>query len=104
LISSDRRVIFEKLIYCRSTLDVVEQMLDRDAGTLEAGCSAHAFRIYPDDFAEYALLFRRHSYSLPLICLKNPLPQPDRLRRYFDKLIVANKLNRLFQVHQTGRH
>ncbi len=50
---------------------------------------------------------RRHSCllrCLSLVRLQDLLPQPDRLRRHFHQLILANEFERLLQVQQTWRN
>jgi hypothetical protein len=39
---------------------MVNESLDRNAGSFEAGFAAHAVRIDPDDFVKLGFLFRCH--------------------------------------------
>ena len=41
---------------------------------------------------------------LPLIRLQNLLPQPYRFRGHFHSFVLANELQRLFQIQQLRRH
>jgi hypothetical protein len=64
LIAGDGWVVFKEFVDGRTAFDVIEEVLDRYAGSLKAGCSADAIRVDPDNLIQLALLFRGNISNL----------------------------------------
>lgn len=64
LTARDRRVVLKKFIDGGSTLDIVEEVLDGNTGSLEARCPAYPFPINPNHFAELGFLICCHISKL----------------------------------------
>src|ERR1051325_8754951 len=85
--AEDRMEVFDRL-WLNGSIQPL-QLAKRDFGKLER---------------DFSPVLDRRSKTLPLIRFQNLLPQPDRYRSHFDKLIVPDKLNRLFQIQNPRRH
>jgi hypothetical protein len=64
LLPGDGWIELEELIDRLTTLQKIDQTLDGNPCTSEAGRTTHSLGVHPDDFVELALLFRGHNLTL----------------------------------------